>query len=186
MRPGDPLLVLAPVLGAPILHAPILRWDLLSRLAVPLDLGFELGSSPLLGANKTVRGVLAMTGGCIAATLVLSRLPAYWDRLPERLTELGPWRLGLRIGLGTSLGELPNSFLKRRLGVPSGSSSRGRAKLLLMAIDQADFLPSVWASLQPRWRLSARDSARCLIVVVLIHLALNLIGWAGGMRDRPI
>jgi hypothetical protein len=182
----EPLLLVLPVLGAPLMHAPLLRWDLAPWLAKPLDLGLVVRGTPLFGRNKTIRGAMAMTCGPLVATVGLSKLPAYWERVPEPARQMGPFQLGLRLGLGTSLGELPNSFIKRRLGVPPGGSAHGTAKWLLAVFDQADFLPVLWALLWSRWRISPREAARCFVVVVLVHLIQNVIGWALGLRERPL
>ena len=45
--------------------------------------------------------------------------------------------LGLALGLGYSLFELPNSFVKRRLGIPPGGRSRRRA-IAQYVVDQGD------------------------------------------------
>lgn len=180
------LLVLLPLAGAPLLHAPILYWDLLPGLAQPLDLGIAVGGAPLFGRTKTIRGVLAMTGGCLLATFALSAVPSYWTRLPDPVKRLGPLRLGVRLGLGVSLGELPNSFAKRRLGIASGDRAPGAAKWLLAVTDQVDFLPAIWLALRPAWRVSPRDALRAAIAIALVHLALNAVGWAAGIRSQPV
>jgi len=186
-RDGDPLLVFLPILGAPALHAPALRWNLLEGLSRPLDGGRTLAGRRLLGDNKTVRGALLMTAGVTAATVLLARRPGYWQRLPEPLRRIGPWRLGIRIGLATTIGELPNSLVKRQLGIPPGERDATRTRaLVLSAVDQVDFVPAVWLFLQPAWRVSGRDLARCAAVVAAAHLTLNLAGRAVGIRSTVL
>src|SRR6266498_898812 len=67
-RAVSALWVFVPVLGAPIVHAPILRSDLLPGLKRPLDGGLELRGRRVFGANKTLRGLLAMVGGVAPGT----------------------------------------------------------------------------------------------------------------------
>jgi CDP-archaeol synthase len=107
-----------PVLGAPALHAPVLRFDLLRPLRRPLDGGASWRGRRLLGDNKTWRGALVMTTGPLLATVVLHRFAWYRRRLP---VEVNPLLLGALLGIGTVAGELPNSFLKRRLGIAPGA-----------------------------------------------------------------
>ena len=175
-------LVLLPILGAPAAHAPVLARDLVPALKLPLDGGMTVGGRPLLGPNKTVRGALFMVGGALAATLALARVPAWWRRLPEEVQEAGPLRLGLVLGGGVVLGELPNSFVKRRLGVASGGRLRTRWGIVLTVWDQADFVPVLWLLLAPTWRMPARDLLACCAGVAAAHVPINLIGHRIGAR----
>jgi hypothetical protein len=177
---GD-LLVLLPVLGAPLLHAPVLRWDLLPALRRPLD-----GGHGVFGDNKTWRGAFVMTGGVVAATLLLSRWDGWWSELPPGLRDAGPFVLGVLLGAGVVLGELPNSFAKRRLGIAPGRRGEGVGGVLLAIWDQADFVPVVVLLLLPFWAMPLGSLALALAVVTAIHLALNVIGYAIGARTSPI
>ncbi len=106
--------IFLPALGAPLAHAPVLCWDLLPGLRRPI-------SRRLFGENKTWRGALVMTAGTVAATVILHRLPGYQRRLPQPVADTNPAVLGTVIGSACWLGELPNSFLKRRLGYAVGA-----------------------------------------------------------------
>ncbi len=175
-------LVFVPVLGSPVLHAPVLAFDLAPALKRPLDLGLEWRGKRLLGPNKTWRGALVMLAGAFGATSLLSRLPAYWRRLPAEVQRAGPARLGLVLGTGVVLGELPNSFLKRRLGVPPGGRSSSPAGVLLSVFDQADFVPVIWLLLLPSWRMPAGEALLSFAAVAAVHVPVNLIGYAIGAR----
>lgn len=178
---GGPLVFL-PVLGAPALHAPVLALDLAPGLKWPLDGGLELNGRPLLGASKTVRGALAMAAGTLAATVALARVPAYWSRLPQAVQRAGPLRLGTVLGAGVVLGELPNSFVKRRLGVAAGERLRSPWGVALSLWDQADFVPITWLLLAPTWRMPTREALISFAGVAAVHVPLNLIGYAIGAR----
>jgi CDP-diglyceride synthetase len=180
------LWVFVPVLGAPIVHAPILRWDLLSGLKLPLDGGLELRGRRLFGANKTLRGLLAMVGGVLAAAALLSLWPWYWHKLPDQIQDAGPWLYGLLLGMGVVLGELPNSFIKRRLGIAPGAQRRSPAGTLISIYDQGDFVPVVWLLLLPIWAMSVGQAAIAFVVVSAIHALISLIGYALGARRTPI
>jgi hypothetical protein len=178
---GESLLVFVPVLGAPLLHAPVLRYDLLSGLNRPID-----GGSRLFGDNKTWRGALVMWTGVVALTLALPAWPAYWDRLPEDLRSAGPLPVGALIGAGTVLGELPNSFLKRRLGIAPGQRRRSPLGVALTIYDQADFVPAIVLLLAPIWLMPLEAAIGAFAVVVVVHLAINLVGYAIGARTARI
>ena len=175
-----------PVLGAPILHAPVLTFDLLKGLKRPLDLGATIGGRRVFGDNKTWRGALVMLAGVVGAAALLSLWPWYWHKLPDGIQAAGPWLYGLLLGLGVVLGELPNSFLKRRLGMPPGTQRRGPAGLLLSLYDQADFLLAIWVLLLPIWTMSIGQAAICFAVVAAVHMAINVVGYAVGARTAPI
>jgi hypothetical protein len=183
MRPGW---VFLPALGGAIAHAPVLRYDLLPSLKRPLDLGAAPGGTRLFGDNKTVRGALKLTGGTLGATLALHRLPSYRKRLPAELRAAGPLRHGALLGAAVVLGELPNSILKRRLGIGPGDGARSRLGMLLAINDQADFVLAAWPLLRPVWRMSARELAEAFAVVACVHIVVSLAGFALGARSSPL
>lgn len=180
------LWVFVPVLGAPIMHAPVLTFDLLPRLKRPLDLGATVGGTRLFGDNKTWRGAIVMLTGVVAAAALLSLWPWYWHKLPDGIRDAGPWVYGLLLGLGVVVGELPNSFLKRRLGIAPGTQRRGPGGLLLSLYDQADFVLVIWVLLLPLWTMSVAEAAIAFAVVTAVHLVINLVGYAVGARTAPI
>lgn len=180
------LWVFVPVLGAAALHAPVLTFDLLRPLKRPLDGGATVGGRRVFGDNKTWRGALVMVTGVIAATALLSLWPWYWHHLPRGIQGAGPWVYGVLLGLGVVLGELPNSFLKRRLGVAPGAQRRSAGGLLLSLYDQADFVIVAWLLLLPIWTMSLVQAAIVFGVVTAVHLVIDVVGYAVGARSAPI
>jgi hypothetical protein len=174
------------VLGAPLVHAPVLRWDLLRALKRPLDFGATLGGRRLLGDNKTWRGALCMVGGVVLATVVLWQWGWWRDQLPEAIDESTPLLVGLLIGLGTVGGELPNSFLKRRLDIAPGAQRRGPAGIALSVLDQGDLVLGIWVALLPIWVMPVWLAAVAFAAVAAIHAAMNVVGYAIGARTAPV
>lgn len=186
-RVGEGLLVFLAVLGAPVLHAPVLKYDLLAGLRRPLDGGRTWRGRRLLGDNKTVRGALVMVLGCLLATLALSAWPWWWERaLPEDLTEHGPVLVGLLVGVGIVVGELPNSLAKRQLGVAPGTQRGGWAGRGFMALDQFDLALGVWVALLPLWVMPPATLLVAVVAVTVVHLAINVIGFRIGARAAPV
>ncbi len=173
------LLVFLPVLGAPLLHAPVLALDLLPALKRPID-----GGRNWFGDNKTWRGALFMVAGVVLAALALRAWPAYWHDLPRGIRDAGPLAFGALLGAGIVLGELPNSFLKRRLGVSPGTQRGGAAGLGLTLLDQGDLVLGAWALLLPIWTMAVWQAAVAFAVISAIHLVINVIGYASA-RDPP-
>jgi CDP-diglyceride synthetase len=180
------LWVFVPVLGAPIAHAPVLTFDLLRGLKRPLDLEATIRGTRLFGDNKTWRGAIVMLTGVVAAAALLSLWPWYWHKLPDGMQDAGPWLYGLLLGLGVVLGELPNSFLKRRLGIAPGTQRRSPGGWLLSLYDQADFVLAIWVLLLPIWTMSVAEAAIAVAVVTAVHLVINVVGYAVGARTAPI
>ena len=112
MRPAWAFL---PALGGALAHAPVLRFDLLGPLKRPLDGGATLGGHRVFGDNKTLRGALVMASGTTLSAMALTRQRWFRERVPGELCE-APAVYGVLLGVGVVVGELPNSFLKRRLG----------------------------------------------------------------------
>jgi hypothetical protein len=176
MRPGWAFL---PALGGALAHAPVLRYDLAPGLKRPL-------SARLFGANKTVRGAILMSSGTAAATVALHRLPAYRERLPDELQAAGPVKHGLALGAAVVVGELPNSALKRRIGIAPGERAGSPLGIALAIHDQADFVLGAWPLLAPIWRMTGRELAEAFAVVAGIHLAVNVPGYALGARSSAL
>jgi len=180
------LLVFVAVLGAPILHAPVLALDLFRPLRRPLDGGATIGGRRVLGDNKTWRGALFMVAGPALAAVLLTRWPAFRCALPGAVADAPPVLWGALVGLGVVVGELPNSFVKRRLGIAPGSRRRGGGGLALVVLDQADLVPGVWLCLAPVYVLPVATAAVAFAAVTAVHLVVNVIGYAIGARTSPL
>lgn len=164
-----------PVLGAVVLHAPVLKFDLLAALRRPID-----GGRNWFGANKTWRGALVMFTGVVLGTAVA------WPLLPDALRD-EPWlAVGALIAAGTVLGELPNSFMKRRLGIAPGSRRLTPGGLALVVYDQADFVPGIALALLPLWTMPLDTLLIGFAAVAAVHFVVNVIGYAIGAREQPI
>jgi CDP-diglyceride synthetase len=178
--------VFLPVLGGALAHAPVLALDLLKPLKRPLDCGAVLRGRRVFGDNKTWRGALVIVAGVAVTTLLLRHWGWWWVRIPPELRAAGPLPYGLLLGAGVVLGELPNSFLKRRLGIEPGRQSRSPVGLALSVWDQADFVPAVWLLLAPIWAMAAWQAAFCFAVVAAVHMVVNVVGYAIGARTSMV
>jgi CDP-diglyceride synthetase len=170
--------VFLPALGSPLAHAPVLRWDLMPALNRPI-------SKRLFGANKTWRGVLMMNAGTVAGAEILYRIPAYRQRLPRAVAGCHG-RVGMILGIAIWAGELPNSFVKRRLGIPPGQQKRSPLGAVISLFDQADWVPVASVLLRPVWRMSGRDVVEVAALVAVIHIPINVIGYLIGARTAPM
>jgi hypothetical protein len=144
--------------GAPILAQRLLE----DRFDRPLDLGLRfVDGRPLLGPNKTLRG--------IAAALFTAWLGALALGLPA---QVGWW-----IGAWAMLGDLLSSFIKRRLGIaPSGRA---------LGLDQVpEALLPLWA-LRAQYALGVWDIAVLVGGFFAVELALSRLLYALRIRKTP-
>lgn len=122
------LFIIPPAIGG-ILHMVAVKLDVLPFLKIPL-------SEPLFGTNKTLRGLLlmplfSMPGGMLSAYL----MPG--SSITAAVTGLPGWLFGAIIGLSYVLAELPNSFIKRRMGIAPGEEAT-RHVWFFTLMDQTD------------------------------------------------
>ena len=176
-------------LGSPLIMVALfgglcIKYDLLPFLKKPLDMGISWKGVRLFGANKTWRG--------FGYNMVFCLLGAWSQGLLQQWGAIPPWLrladyekdwilLGVLMGLGMTLGELPNSFLKRRLGIPPGMKARGIFGALFMLFDQIDIAIGIWACLYLPLRPSPALVLWSLALAVILHLAVSLLGYLFGM-----
>ena len=188
---GQSLWLVAPILLAGLTHVFVIKRDLFAALGqLPLDGGLRLGRRRLLGENKTVRGALVMVGATAAWTVLLesgrARLGGGGGLLLCDYRQLPAVAWGALLGLGYILGELPNSFLKRRLGIRPGAPAPGWARPVFWVADQADSLIGVLAAVSIA-RVPPAGVVVCLLALtLLLHPAvaalmvtLRLKDWVG-------
>jgi CDP-archaeol synthase len=102
--------------------------SLARRIAWPIDGGVMWRGRRLFGEHKTLRGFVVMVPATAAAFGLLGVMCAsagggpldVWALTTGGFVVLGAWA-----GLGFMLGELPNSFVKRRLAIPPGQGAPG-------------------------------------------------------------
>jgi hypothetical protein len=88
---------------------------------------------------------------------------------------VGPWLAGALLGLAYVAAELPNSFAKRRLGIPAGGYARRLGGVLQYVVDLSDSVVGCLLML----RLLGRPSHRLMMVAGLMgvgtHAAVDLL-----------
>lgn len=137
------LLIVLAFAASGIAHVLWLRHPRSLPLRIPLDGGLTFRGRRLFGDNKTVRGLVVIvpaTGlSFLCFGLARTALPAWFSE--------GIWQVpapvyaaaGLLASFGFMAGELPNSFLKRQCGIPSGGRPRRLPwRILTAVIDRID------------------------------------------------
>jgi hypothetical protein len=80
------------------------------------------------------------------------------------------------------LSELPNSLLKRQLGVAPGAAGQGAAGVLFYVLDQIDMLVGVWIVLGLVVEVTAARVLGSVVFLFVAHQVLTVVGYGLGMR----
>jgi len=175
----------SPLLLAAFVHGICLKYDLLSFMKKPLDFRLSLRGKRLLGDHKTWRGLAVqilccMLGGVIQGWLQRRGLIPPWLPFLD-YEELGPL-IGLLLGLGMTLGELPNSFLKRQFDVPPGQRKGGVSGVLFLVLDQVDLTLGIWFFFFLLVKPPGLLVVWSLALTLVLHLLVSGLGYILRMR----
>lgn len=173
-------IILPLVMAGVVHHFVIIPRDLFSYLARPLDGKRQFGDQPLLGATKTWRGVLVM----VALPVVFGSVLLWVFQVDRQHFFIHPLAaLGL-VGLAYSLGELPTSFIKRRLGLSSSEQRHDALGVCLYILEQLDSVFAVALVLflvtdpvsSPRW-IILTGSLIGLAIKICLDFMLYTLGY---------
>ena len=158
------------------------------RFAIPLDGGRTFRGRRLLGANKTLRGFVIMVPATGVSFTVLSGV---LGGLPSRVAGLWPISsadyalLGTWAGFGFMLGELPNSFVKRQLGVDPGHAANATSTWpLFLVLDRIDSILGMLIALAIAVPIPWLTSMYVLIVGPLLHASFSVVLFELGGKAR--
>jgi CDP-diglyceride synthetase len=182
-------LALPVILGGAV-HIAVLRAGVFPTLArLPLDLGLRLRGRRLFGANKTWRGALTMIGAiaCFSVVQGWFALRVGWARrlVLAEFSLSHPVLWGLLLGCGYIAGELPNSLLKRQLGIGPGEAAASPGlRRLFWLVDQVDSLAGVLLFMCMVYVPPLSVVASLTLITLLVHPAMALVMVALGLKDR--
>jgi hypothetical protein len=179
--------MVTPVLVAGLGQVVVLKAGLLPGLALPLDRGLHWRGKPLFGPRKTWRGVIIMT----TLSALFSRAQAEAARRSERLRafspfdfeRINPWLLGVALGLGYCLAELPNSFVKRRLDIAPANTT-DRFAWLQYLVDQSDSVAGCLVALRFFYKPSWLETGLAFTTGLALHVGVDQLMHAAGVKGR--
>jgi len=139
-------------------------------LDIPLDKGTRMWGQPLFGANKTYRGILVHVGISITVTVIL------WYFAPSApwihpIFYNSPLILGFLYAAAYSLGELINSFIKRRLAIPAGT----QAKRIQYFFDTTDGIILVGCMFVGVYHVAPLQALAAVVLGCGAHLATDAL-----------
>lgn len=150
--------------------------DPLKKWKTPMDFNKQWRGQPVLGANKTWRGLFIGVGlACIIAALQYNIWlpPEFADKSLGFMVFLG----GV-MGLGALVGDALESFFKRRINRAAGQS--------WFPFDQIDYVLGGILFTLPFVRLSLITYVWIIILYFAIHVSSVYFFYKIGVRDRPI
>jgi len=170
-------LLSVPLIVGGILHMIVVKADILSYLKKPIHQRW-------FGQNKTWRGFVVMP----LATWPGVILAQYLERVFELNTPLLIFHssliLAFVLGTGYCLAELPNSFIKRKLGIKEGQTS-DRYKWFFVVLDQADSAIGCMLAYKLVIPISWKIVLLTIIFGTIIHLLINVSLYKVGIRKNP-
>ncbi len=136
--------LLGPIIAG-VVNSIFCKINVLNGLKKPLDNNKTIKGKRIFGDNKTWKGLIGYIFFNIIFMLLvglickLCNIEEYnFFYINHSNTILYNILIGFLLGLFYALFELPNSFLKRRLGIEPGKSINGLWKCFFIFLDQAD------------------------------------------------
>ena len=178
-----------PVVIGGALHILAIRRDAFPALArVPLDAGLTVRGHRLFGDNKTLRGGVVMIGATTLATVLLAPLARTCPPLDalalSNMQADHPAAWGALLGAGYILGELPNSFAKRQLGIPPGAAAPQGLRALFWVLDQVDSLVGILLVLSLVWDPTLEVVLGLVVLTLAVHPAMAAVMVGLGLKQR--
>jgi CDP-2,3-bis-(O-geranylgeranyl)-sn-glycerol synthase len=174
---------------AGIAHVLWLRSKVSRRFAFPMDGGHSLHGHRIFGDHKMIRGFMVMipaAGVAFGLLFLLIRTAA-----PEVAARLWPQSplaycaLGLLAGLGFMAGELPNSFIKRQLGIePGGIPVHPVLRAVFLLADRVDSIAGMLLSLSLAVSVPAWTFLYVVSFGIGIHWIFSAVLFAFGVKER--
>ena len=191
--PLDPLIcavfVILAFVPAGLAHSFWLHSRCAERFRTPIDGGRTWRGRPIFGRNKTWAGflVLPLAVGVAFALLRLatSQLPNEWHEGLWSLSTGSYALLGIWTGIGFMAGELPNSFVKRQLGLAPGAAPTGRmARIVVGMIDRVDSLVGGFLAQAVVVQVGFWYATCLLLVVPGLHWMFSALLFSLGVKGR--
>lgn len=176
---------------AGVVHVLWLRTSLSQRFAWPIDGGRKLRDRRLFGDNKRVCGFMVLPPVTAVSFMLLGGSREFLpSAIGAALWPLTAWQyagLGLVCGLAFMLAELPNSFLKRQLGIAPGQApAQPWLRLVVMLVDRYDSVLGVLLVLSLLVPVSMATWLLVLLVGPLVHALFSMALHGLGLKVRAL
>lgn len=183
-------ITLMPVILAGICNMIFTKTHFYKRNKYPMDFGKTLWDGKrILGDHKTFIGFISMVMfGAIMQCLwgsicQMSNLANYNElyRYQENTLSFNLW-VGACLGFAYMICELPNSFIKRRIGIQPGRTNRGSIGRVFFVMDQVDSIIGVVLVLSCFTSITLLDFSLYIILGAGTHIVVNSMLYALKIR----
>ncbi len=148
----------------------------LKQWNAPLDLGGTFRGKRLLGNNKTWRGLWSGTVAASVTCFVQVNIVTRGNLTLS--TAIISLIAGSILGFGALMGDVVESFFKRRVGIKSGKS--------WFPFDQLDYIVGGLILIYPFVRLPLVMVLWIVVIYFGLHLLVSYIGYQLGFKDTAI
>lgn len=170
------LLALPLVVGG-IIHMVVVKMDILSYLKKPIHHRW-------FGSNKTWRGFVVMPIATWPGVVLSRHIEMLAETTSPVFIPHSSFALAILLGLAYCLAELPNSFLKRRMGIQEGQTSP-RYKWYFIIQDQADSAIGCLIVYKLMMPLSWSVFWGTIFIGTFVHLFFNVLLFTFKLRKNP-
>jgi hypothetical protein len=167
-----------PLIFSGSVHMLIVSKNWLASWAVPI-------STTHFGVNKTWRGIVVMVFATVPGVYLAEALQVYAE--PYLLLDFSGqnlFLLGVALGIGYVIPELPNSYIKRRLQIEPGERAKQHT-FLFSFFDQVD---SAIGCVLVYWLFLSPPLLFLVLLILLsplIHFVINVSLFCFGLRKQP-
>ena len=176
-------ITLIPPIITGILNMIWCKLPILKSLKKPIDFNknFKDGKR-IFGDNKTWKGfigyilistICTIIWGFICNSTILNKYNFFY--VNNSNTFLFNMLIGFLLGLAYALFELPNSFMKRRLNIEEGKTTKGIKKILFIFIDQSDSVIGCALVVWFFYDLGIKLFLFYILLGALTHIIVNMI-----------
>lgn len=170
------------------------KLKIFKKCNVPMDFNKNfVDGKRIFGDNKTWKGFIgyialnifcAVLLGKIWSITNLNSMNYFYYNIPN--TFRNNFVIGLLLGLGYCLFELPNSFLKRRMNIEPGKTSRGFSKILFVFLDQADSVIGCCTVLCLYYNMTFKFYIMYILLGTFTHIVFNILLFVLKLRKNIV
>jgi len=143
----------------------------------PIDFNKRLNGKPILGKNKTFRGLIfGVIFAVVAAYLQFLLYNKGFFRNISFISYQNWFLFGFLIGLGALTGDLIKSFIKRRLDMKPGSK--------FVPFDQTDFVIGALLFIMPILNVTLKILTASLVLSFILHIIVNHLAFYFKIRNE--
>ena len=185
---------LMPMIFTGILNMIWCRVPVFKTINKPIDNRKSLrDGNRVFGNNKTWKGFAGYIVFAVICTVVWGLICGnvryllqnnyfyvyHENRMPYNLI------MGALLGLAYALFELPNSFIKRRLGIEEGKPAKGITKWVFVFFDQADSIFGCVLVLCLVYRMTVPAYFGYVLIGAATHIVINILLYFARLRKNP-